>query len=161
MTRVEANVFGDRALLQRLRLIRTQAGAPRAALHKIADDFLRMERRRFAGANTWSPLKPGTVATKAAAGRPAIPLAGGDLERSLTVRGSKGSIRRVNQNGMIVGTRNPVARIHQGSKEQSRGRGGVLPRRAVVVVRPDDRSRWAHLFGEHLVSRDRAFRPGL
>lgn len=160
MSRIEADVFGDRALLDRLRLMRTQAQAPRAALHGVADDFLRLMATRFSGTAHWKPLTVGAAQQKAKKGRPTIPLAGGELERSLTVRGSRGSVRRVNKNGMLVGTRNPVARLHQGGTKERRP-GGRLPARPIIEIGQADRDRWSELFSEHLMSRDRAFGRGL
>lgn len=158
--RLSVDVLGDRNLLDRLDLIRARVQDPRVALNLVADDFLETERRRFAGGANWAPLSPTYAADKLRRGRSTRPLVDGPLERSLTVRRSPGSLRRITKEGMRVGTRLPVARLHQGSKEQPRHPGGVLPRRPLVDISSADAERWRRIVAASL-TRAGVFRIGL
>lgn len=146
--RVEVHL--DQASLQHL-LDALEGRADRAdnlreGLHEIADDFYSIERRRFAaGMVHWKPLTPEWARRKAAGGRSVIPLAGGDLESSLTLKGRKFAVRRVSKDTLFVGTKDPVAHLHdKGTK------GGRLPRRELVAITQQDRSRWGGILLRHI-----------
>jgi hypothetical protein len=125
----------------------------RPAFEAVAVDFRNLEKRRFGGQAGWAPLSPEYAKRKAAGGRPPQPLAGGALERSLTVQGAKYSVRRINRASMFVGTRNPVANLHrEGTKR--------MPARPPVDVRPADTARWSRIFADHLAGA-RSSRLGL
>jgi phage gpG-like protein len=114
------------------------------ALDEIADDFLDIQSRRFAAASaTWLPLKPETAIRKAAGGRPPEPLVGGELEQSLTRRGARFAIRRVDGNSVTLGTSDPVANLHQGGTRR-------MPRRPPVSLFRADERRWVEIIERHL-----------
>jgi hypothetical protein len=115
----------------------------RPAFEAVAVDFRNLEKRRFSGQAGWAPLSPEYAKRKAAGGRPARPLAGGALERSLTVQRSRFSVRRINRASMFVGTRNPVANLHNSGTKR-------MPKRPLVAVRSSDTARWARIFADHL-----------
>lgn len=114
------------------------------ALEQIADDFLVIQRRRFSGGAQWKPLSAEWAIRKAASGRPVTPLAGGNLERSLTRKGAQFSIRRINNGGAItLGTSDPVAHLHRDGTKK-------LPRRPPVSLSRNDEKRWVSIFERHL-----------
>lgn len=147
--RIDVDVLGAQDLLQRLKVIRANASDARDALNAVADDFLDVERARFRGAAHWQPLTAQSAAQKVLHGRSARPLAGGALEKSMTVARSKYSVRRVRKDGVLVGTRDPVARLHQNGTKK-RKRGGALPARPIVDVRPSDQTRWRDIIARSL-----------
>lgn len=128
-----------------------RAQALRPALHDIADDFYDIERRRFAaGMAHWKPLSPEWAIRKARGGRSTVPLAGGDLEKSLTSKGRRFSVRRITSTSLFVGTNNPVANLHSsGSKT------GRLPKRPPVAISPIDRARWGKILLRHVSGQRR------
>lgn len=123
------------------RLDRAQALRP--AFDAVADDFLQMQRSRFAGGAGWAPLSPAYAVRKAMTGRGTRPLAGGALEASMTRRGARYSVRRITSKSMFMGTRNPVANLHNAGTRR-------MPKRPLITVRGSDRERWGDLFAEHL-----------
>lgn len=121
----------------------------RPAFDAVADDFLEMQRVRFAGGAGWEPLSAAYAVRKARGGRSPLPLAGGDLEKSMTTQRAKFSLRRIGKTHMVVGTRDPVANLHNS------GTRGRLPKRKLVVVRAVDRARWGRIFSDHLAGTGR------
>lgn len=117
----------------------------RPAFHDIADDFYDIEHRRFAGAAAWKPLTAAWAIRKAQGGRSVVPLAGGALEESLTRKGRRFSVRRVNDSSLFVGTSDPVANLHA-----SGSRTGRLPKRPPVAVSRADTRRWGGLMLRHV-----------
>lgn len=120
------------------------------ALDEIAEDWLSIGRRRFSSGATWTPLSAEWALRKAAGGRSPLPLAGGDLEASLTRQGAKFAIRRVQGSTVTLGTSDPVANLHQGGTKR-------LPRRPPVSLTRADERRWVEIIEQHL-SGDR---PGV
>jgi phage gpG-like protein len=115
-----------------------------AALDEIADDFLNVQSRRFGAAGTtWVPLKPETALRKAAGGRHPLPLVGGGLEASLTRRGARFAVRRVEDNSVTLGTSDPVANLHQSGTRR-------MPRRPPVSLSRADERRWVEIIERHL-----------
>lgn len=114
------------------------------ALDAVADDFLLVQRRRFASASAiWAPLSPEWAVQKAKQGRSTAPLVGGELERSLTRRGARFAVRRIGSNSVTLGTSDPVAGLHHGGTKR-------MPKRPPVSLGKADQRRWAQLFVEHL-----------
>jgi hypothetical protein len=132
-----------RQTLARLRGREDRTQHLRPAFEAVATDFLNLERRRFAGAARWAPLSPEYARRKAAGGRPILPLAGGALERSLTRKRAKYSVRRINRLSMFVGTRDPVANLHRKGTRR-------MPARPPVDITAADRTRWKRIFVGHL-----------
>lgn len=120
------------------------AKAPRAALVEVA--VLRVEQQAawLRGAS-WRPLKPVSAARKARRGRSTRPLVGGALERSLTTARAAGSVRRLAKRSVVVGTRNPVAHLHQGGTRN-------MPARKVVSVTAADRDALRAVFARNLMT---------
>lgn len=126
----------------------------RPAFHEIADDFYEIERRRFAaGMAHWQPLSHAYALRKAARGRSVVPLVGGDLEKSLTRKGARWSVRRVTNTALFIGTKDPVTNLHQGGTRR-------MPARPPVDVTDRDKKRWGQMLLQH-VSGGRARRVGL
>jgi phage gpG-like protein len=134
------------ALNTRLQGIETRMAVLSPALDEIADDWLNIERARFAGRAEWKPLTPEWAARKAAGGRSPLPLAGGELERSLTQRGSRFAVRSVGQKGITLGTTDPVAQLHQSGSRR-------LPKRPPVSLSIADEKRWALIIQKHIAGR--------
>lgn len=91
------------------------------------------------------PLARATIERRARRGLSPRPLTGGELERSLAGEG-RYAVERVNYDDARVGTRDPVANVHEGRNRK----GTRLPRR--VVVSPTARVRDAvqHALGVYL-----------
>lgn len=121
------------------------ASAPREALAEVAAVRVRQQGEWFRSA-PYKPLKPRSARRKAAKGRSIRPLAGGALEKSLTGRGA-GSIRRLNKQSVVIGTRDPVAHLHQNG-----ARGGRLPVRKVINVSAADRDEFRQVFADGIMS---------
>lgn len=104
-------------------------------LAEIADDFERAETRLFdtQGGGRWAPLKPSTVAAKAAAGLdPRILHATGALRDSLTKQGAQGAVRRITSDDFEAGTAVPYARY-------------LGRRRPPIVLREQEARRWERM----------------
>lgn len=131
--------------LRRVRAMDDAASTPREALQDAADLRLR-QQQEYVRSAPWKPLAAKSARRKAAKGRTTRPLLGGRLEKSLTVQRSRGSIRRFAKSSVLVGTSNPVARLHQ--KGTRRG----LPARPVIRVTAKDRDELADVFRRRLMA---------
>lgn len=140
--RVEVTVVGDDALDRRLAEMQARAQYPREALEAVGDDFLHLEAARFAGAAAWQPLSAAYAKRKAARGLSTRPLVGGALQDSLTKRGTRYSVRQIDQRSILMGTSDPVAHLHQ---DGTRRGGKGMPARPLVVIHSEDRARWREL----------------
>lgn len=159
----------DRSLAASLRLLATKAADVRPVLDDIADDFLAMEDRLFAshGASAGSAWQP-----KADGGSASLRGRRARMERSLTERRSRGSVRRVTRSGLVIGSTHPLAHLHQGGTSERYVRSwrgeplarpryaGRLPARTVVHVGQDDKARWIRMLRDW-TSVARTFAPGL
>lgn len=127
------------SLLKRLRGMESFAIAPRQALEAVA--ALRVQQQiRWLNTARFKPLAPVSAKRKASKGRTTRPLLGGNLEKSLTTRRAKGSVRRINKVSVVVGTRNALAPLHQAGTRRG------MPRRPVVAVTPQDRDELREVF---------------
>jgi phage gpG-like protein len=134
--RVEVTV-DDHGLSTKLEGLAGRAAAIRPALVLIADDFLDEERDLFAGRAHWAPLDPAWAARKAKRGLGTRTLVlTGHLERSLVSTDSKYSVRQVDGNELLVGTRDPVAILHQAGTRK-------MPPRPPVRTTNETQRRWA------------------
>jgi hypothetical protein len=105
------------------------------AFEEIAGKLLNRERRMFEthGASSgryWAPLKPTTIKSKRAEGRPypARPLwASGELMRSLSERGARYQILDISEDSFVFGTTHPSAEFHESGTRH-------MPRRPPVVI---------------------------
>lgn len=131
------------ALDDRLHGLETRMAVLSPALDEIADDWLNIERARFAGRAEWKPLTTDWATRKAAGGRSPMPLVGGPLEQSLTRRGTQFAVRAVGQHGITLGTTDPVAHFHQDGTHR-------LPRRPPVSMSLADEKRWAQILQRHI-----------
>lgn len=133
-----------KAALDRLDAIANAATNPRDAFVEVGDLFLDRERRYF-GTAQWIPLKPDSARRKRKRGLPARPLVGGTLEKSLTVKGARYTVRRINRLSIVMGTRHPLAHIHD------KGTRGKLPRRPLISVSKADTAAYRSVFVRHLM----------
>ena len=130
-------------LLNRLDGLAEFVDSPSAAWREIADLFLTREQTYLRTAQ-WIPLKPDTIRRKLKLGRTSRPLLGGTLERSLTRKGAQFTVRRISTKSITIGTRHPLASIHD------KGTRGALPRRPLISVSQADRAAYRSIFAEHL-----------
>ena len=140
--KLEVQIEGDEAFEARRRQIRDRA-ASRAPFDAIGDDFLNLQEARFHGAAGWKPLSEAYARRKARAGRSIEPLVGGVLEKSVTRRNTKYSVRRIEGDSIVMGTRDPVAHLHQDGTKGASGKG--MPARPVILITAEDRQRWREL----------------
>lgn len=113
--------------LRRLSALDQAAKVPRPILRAVADVRQAQQADYFATAR-WQPLTAVSAARKRRAGRAGRPLVGGALERSLTRKGARYSFRRFQTQSLVMGTRDPVAHLHD------RGTRRGLPARPVVQL---------------------------
>lgn len=135
--------FNAQSLLDRLDGMEAFAADPKAALSDSADLFFTKIEPRYFRSAQWTPLKPDSVRRKRRLNRPLRPLAGGSLEKSLTVKGARYQVRRINKMSVTVGTRHPLASIHD------KGTRGALPRRPLISVSQGDRDQIRSIFARH------------
>ena len=108
MARLGLDVDVDSSGLARIQQ-RLQRARP--ALERIADDLQETQAARF-DSTRFRKLNPVYERLKASRGLPRRPLAGGKLDRSVHGRGQY-AVRRVGDDLVEVGTRDPVARLHR------------------------------------------------
>jgi phage gpG-like protein len=118
MVTVSFEVFGDRQVERELLRI-AKAPDMRLIAPRIREYFVSVERSQFdsegrTGSGGWAPLKPRTVASKAARGLdPRILRATERLRKSLTNKTSSDQQFEYDSDSMSFGTRVPYARYHQ------------------------------------------------
>src|SRR4051794_40867765 len=161
----------DRGLLSSLHELIERGSDPRAALERIADDFLDMEREQFAtqgarGGTPWKPLSAEWTARRHSGG-PTLIGRSQHLEQSLTRARGAGTRRRIDVRpgrtaGLEVGSTQALAHLHQGGTgdrfvRNYRGRplakpryAGRLPARPVVAVTERDEQRWRGILTDHI-----------
>lgn len=113
------------------------------ALERIADDFLGVERIRLNGGGGLIPLTPEWAARKAAGGRSPAPLAGGELEQSLTTGQGRYGLRQITDTSVLMGTTDPVANLMNSGTRK-------MPKRPPVSVTFADESRWFQILDDHI-----------
>jgi phage gpG-like protein len=117
MVTVLVEVDGEKAVERKL-LRLGQAPDLRPIAGELRTYLFGVEREQFdteghSGSGGWAPLKPSTVARKAALGRdPRILRSTELLYRSLTSAGSLDAVFSVTSDTMVFGTRDPVAKFH-------------------------------------------------
>lgn len=113
---VEIEVFGLPEVDARLAGIADRADHVRPVFERIAEDFTEREKVLFAndGEGRWDPLTKPYAAWKARH-YPGLPMnvLTGALRDSLTVPGSKYSVRDISDEQLVIGTRDPVAHLAQ------------------------------------------------
>lgn len=146
-TYLKFDIAGDDRVRELLRWLAANAIEPTEALDAIADDFLRVQQRRFSEASAiWKPLKPISALRKAARGRSTAPLVGGTLEESLTHAGARYAVRREAKSSITLGTREPTAHLHRDGTRRG------LPKRPPVAISAEDARRWRDIFADHLLA---------
>lgn len=181
--RLEVRVNAQ-AILGRLDAMDEAIRDPRPALEAVADTFFNKVEPAWLSQAQWQPLAPDSLRRKRRKGLPSRPLLGGTLERSL--RGGRYRVRRLNKQSVTVGTRHPLAHIHN---KGTRGRGyrapkggslayglhsprqrvGGLPARPLISFSRNDRELFAKVIAQtimsaeanHYAARLRAARRGL
>lgn len=159
--RIELDV--QRAQLEAMRAelaaMRAAGEDPRAAFAAIVEDFLAMERGVFTsqGASIgarWEPIGARSTRSRTTRSRtvyrnPHPLISSGDLMRSLTSSHAKFAIRKVTRDGMTIGTKDPVAHLHDDGTPRK------LPRRQLLKVDRAVENRWLGLLEDHLFGADR------
>jgi phage gpG-like protein len=118
MVTVSIEVFGDKQVERELLRI-AKAPDMRRIAPRLGEYLQSVERSQFdsegrTGSGGWAPLKPRTVATKAARGLdPRILRATNRLRKSLTNKTSPDAIFEFDADSMFFGTRVPYAAFHQ------------------------------------------------
>lgn len=125
--------------------------------HTLADDFLNIEQKQFStegayASGGWKPLSAAYLAAKTARGLdPRILHATLAMEKSLTIRGAPGQVRRITRDEMVVGTSVkskkgfPYPAVHQNPVTSP------LPRRRPIELRPQDRIDWVKRLQTYLI----------
>lgn len=116
------------ALLARLRNMRP-------AWKLVADALRAAFRENFdaGGRPQWTPLRPSTLASKAARGYPANPLvASGKLRDSVTVEGAPGHIENLTEKGGEIGSSLPTFAFHEKGTKPHLIRARNAPRLAFI-----------------------------
>lgn len=135
----------DAAARQRLDRLRAHAGALRPALLDIAADFHNEERQLFDGKGHWKPLDPAWAARKARLGFGTRTLImGGALEESLISSTGKWSVTEVGDSELLVGTKDPVAHLHQAGTKK-------MPARPPVRTSHETQRRWSLILRDWLI----------
>lgn len=141
-------IFGDKQVERDLLRFRQRAMDMSPAFHRLADRFLEEEVKQFDSegayaSGRWVPLRPSTIARKAALEQDLRILhATLAMRNSLTIPGAPGQIRRIKSDEMFVGTdvRSPKGfpypAVHQ------RPIRSPLPRRRPVELRASTRREW-------------------
>lgn len=120
---------------------------------EIAADFYKGEERQFEtegsyGAGGWQALAPATILQKERAGYPLdILVRSGELKKSLTEEGGA-NIKEINPLVMRLGTRVPYAIYHQSNKPRRK-----LPRRPVIMLPEEQKTRWTKILHKWLVQQ--------
>jgi phage gpG-like protein len=118
MVTVSFEIFGDKQVERELLRI-AKAPDMRRIAPRLREYLLGVERSQFdsegrTGSGGWAPLKPKTVASKAARGLdPRILRATERLRKSLTNRTSADAAFEYDSDSMFFGTRVPYASFHQ------------------------------------------------
>jgi phage gpG-like protein len=143
---VRVNITVDDAPAHaQLTALRARAGTLRPALLAIADDFHADEAELFAGRAHWKPLDPAWAARKAELGFGGRTLVlRGHLEESLVSAGAKWSVQEISDNELLVGTKDPVAHLHQAGTKK-------MPARQPVRTTHETQRRWATMLHDWLV----------
>ena len=144
MVTVSFEIFGDRQVERELLRLSDAAADMRPAGERFMDYMRSIERSQFdsegsTGSGGWAPLKPRTVAGKAARGLdPRILRATDRLRKSLTNKTSPDHVEEINADSFFFSTRVPYARYHQtGTRRMPQRRPVELSernRRAVVKI---------------------------
>jgi phage gpG-like protein len=123
--RLTMEVLGDRIIDREMLRSGMRATEAEPAFHAISDKMQEGERMQFDteggyGSGGWTPLKPATIAAKAAAGLdPRILQATTTMMQTLS-EDTEGSIREVSPMGLKFGTSVPYAIFHQqGTKKMA------------------------------------------
>lgn len=168
MTRIVFDVTGFHEATERFAAVGDRARNAKPLFESLADDFLDVEAELFRsqGARArerWKALAPGYLQEKLEAGHGSrimeiMSPKGGRLRRSLTVKGAQYQVRRVRNNGMIVGTNLGIAKIHQRGgmapveAGPNAGRMYRIPRRRLIHVPDRDVARWNRTVLDWLIS---------
>jgi phage gpG-like protein len=116
--KLHLSVFGDEQIQRELLRFSVYAGNPQPAFMQIAEDMREQIGEQFdsegeRGSGGWEPLKPDTLAAKAAAGLdPHILQATHRLVSSLTGEGAD-HIEQVSDTELVFGSSVPYGRFHQ------------------------------------------------
>lgn len=150
--RFEIHSFGTRLVQTKFERMAMSAKQTRPAFIQSADYLFQMTDEMFntqgaRGGAPWKPLTTGWAIRKALAGHdPRILHMKLALRRSVTKRGTKGSILRYTQNTLEYGTSLPYAARHQF------GVPGKTPKRQFIKVLPKDRQALSKIMRDHLMS---------
>lgn len=138
---------GTQSLLDRLQGMEQFAKTPRNALIEAGDVWLGQERAYLRSTAQWVPLRPKYAKVKLRRRGTTRPMIGGELERSLTRKGSRYHVRRIARQSIFIGTRDPVANIHNSGSLRRR-----IPPRMLIHLTRADRKELRDVFARHLMS---------
>ncbi len=129
---IDGKPAGMKELRANLAAAAERGGNPQPVLREVADDF-RQAERAYLGRVRWTPLSPEYAAWKARNGHGnRVGVYTGGLLNSLTNEGDRYHYERVTNEGLEVGTKNPVARLFdKGTSKQ--------PKRKLIRLSPRNR----------------------
>jgi phage gpG-like protein len=151
---VSIDVFGEKQVERELLRLSDAATDMRPASARFMEYMRSVERSQFdseggTGSGGWAPLKPRTVAQKAARGLdPRILRAHDSLRKSLTNKSHGNHVERISADEFFFGTRDPKAKFHQGGTRR-------MPARRVIDLSERNRRAVVKIIQSHLMGRDR------
>lgn len=148
--KLEIDVNGDEQINRELLRFSDRAGDASPAFRRIAHEMRDQIGRQFAsqgavGSGGWAPLKPSTLAKKAAEGlSPNILQATGALMESLTSVGA-GNREVVTRDSLIFGSSIPYGRYHQSGTSR-------MPKRRPIEFSETDRRGFMRTLQRYVVT---------
>jgi phage gpG-like protein len=154
MVIISFEVWGDKQVERELLRLSHAAADMRPAGKRFMEYMRSVERSQFdsegrTGSGGWAPLKPSTVANKAARGLdPRILRATDRLRRSLTNKTSPDHIEEINADSFVFGSRVPYGRYHQKGTRR-------MPQRRPVELSERNRRAVVKIIQSHLLGKQR------
>jgi phage gpG-like protein len=151
---ISIEVFGQKTVERELLRFSHAAADMRPAGERFMEYMRSVERSQFdsegrTGSGGWAPLKPRTVASKAARGLdPRILRATDHLRKSLTNKTSPDHIEQINADTWFFATRDPKAKFHQTGTRK-------MPRRPPVELSERNRRAIVKIVQRHIVESGR------
>lgn len=141
---IEAKPIGFKELKANLEAAAARGKDPKPAFQDIADD-IRSAEKQYLGRVRWAPLSPEYAARKARQGKGSqVGVLTGNLLESLTNPSHRYHVEKITDDSLVVGTKNPVARLFdKGTSKQ--------PKRKLVRLSPKNRRQMLQTLTDYLL----------